>query len=282
MALINIDQCKIFAEGLDHPEGVAFHKDGSLWAGGEAGQIYKITEDGQVTEVANTGGFILGLAFSPGSEWLAVCDLGNKCVWRLDPVTLKMTRYAEGAGNHSFNIPNYAVFDREGHLYVTESGAFRQVIGKVLKFSPSGEAQIWYDSPINFANGLALSPDETYLYVVSSFLPGVERIQILEDGSAGSKEVYCTLPESVPDGLAFDDEGNLYVACYAPNTIFKVTPDRAVSCIINDWEAHTLTNPTNIAFGGKDGKFLYSANLGRWHITQLPMPVKGLPLFSHL
>ncbi|MFM8485773.1 MAG: hypothetical protein ACKOCH_05525, partial [Bacteroidota bacterium] len=58
-----------FASGLDHPECVAVHPDGSVWAGGEAGQIYRISPDGRVVEeVANTGGFVLGLAFSPGAK----------------------------------------------------------------------------------------------------------------------------------------------------------------------------------------------------------------------
>ena len=41
-----------FADGLDHPEGIAIHADGSVWAGGEAGQVYKISPDGKtVTEI---------------------------------------------------------------------------------------------------------------------------------------------------------------------------------------------------------------------------------------
>ena len=38
---IPIQDVQIFAEGLDHPECVIYHPDGSLWAGGEAGQIYQ-------------------------------------------------------------------------------------------------------------------------------------------------------------------------------------------------------------------------------------------------
>ncbi|MBK8567773.1 MAG: SMP-30/gluconolactonase/LRE family protein [Saprospiraceae bacterium] len=149
-----------FADGLDHPECVAVHPDGTVWAGGEAGQIYRISADGKkVEEVANTGGFILGLAFSPGAKWLAICDLGKKCVWRLDLQTMKLERFADGAEGHKFNIPNYAVFDKQGNLYVSESGAFRQITGKVLKFSPNGSGTIWHDGGFNFANGMALCPE---------------------------------------------------------------------------------------------------------------------------
>ena len=44
---IPIDRFEVFASGLDHPECCAFDRDGNLWAGGEAGQIYRIDADGQ-------------------------------------------------------------------------------------------------------------------------------------------------------------------------------------------------------------------------------------------
>ncbi len=277
-----LQKASIYADGLDHPECVAVHPDGSLWAGGEAGQVYRISEEGKkVEEIANTGGFILGIAFSPGAEWLAVCDLGHKCLWRLDMANHKLEKFASGADGHHFNIPNYAAFDAAGNLYVSESGAFREVKGKILKFSPDGKGHIWHEGPFHFANGLALGPEEKHLYIAATFLPGVERLAILPGGSAGERSLVCTLPETVPDGLAFDAAGNLYVSCYSPNKIFKVTPRHEVSLLIDDWDAHTLSNPTNIAFGGPELSQLFAANLGRWHITRISLDIKGLPLPSH-
>jgi len=200
----SIDNVQIVADGLDHPECVAWHPDGSLWAGGEAGQIYRIDPKGRVEEVANTGGFILGLAFSPDCEWLAICDLRKRCVWRLDIDNLALDIFSTGAEDHSFNIPNFPCFDRSGSLYVSESGAFRTTTGKVLRFDSAGYGEVWSDGPFNFANGLALSPDEKHLYVVSSFLPGIERVAIAADGSAGRREVVVELPGTVPDGIAFE------------------------------------------------------------------------------
>lgn len=277
-----LSKSSVFADGLDHPECVAVHPDGSVWAGGEAGQIYRIAPDGKSMEVvANTGGFILGIAFSPGAEWLVICDLGKKCLWRLDLTSFQLEQFADGAAGHRFNIPNYAVFDQAGNLYVSESGAFREVTGKVLKFSPDGNGEVWYNEPLNFANGMAMGPQEKHLYIATSFLPGVERIAIQADGSAGERSLVCTLPETVPDGLAFDADGNLYVSCYAPNKIFKVTPGGEVTVLIDDWEAHMISNPTNIAFGGKNLDQLFVANLGRWHITKIEAGIKGLALPSH-
>jgi len=276
-----IEKAIVFAEGLDHPECIAVHPDGSLWAGGEAGQIYHITENGKkVEEVASTGGFILGIAFSPGAEWMAICDLGKNCMWRMDMSDYSLEKLI--VTNHQFNIPNYAVFDRKGNLYVSESGEFKEKLGKVIKYDTNGLGQVWSDELFEFANGMALGKGETHLYIVSSFLPGIERIAINPDGSPGTREVYCTLPKTIPDGISFDDEENLYVSCYTPNSIYKVTPERMITVFVEDWEAHTLSNPTNTAFGGKNFDQLFIANLGRWHITKIDVGVKGLKLASHI
>jgi sugar lactone lactonase YvrE len=279
---ITIDDVSIFADGLDHPECLAVHPDGFVWAGGEGGQIYKISPDGKnIEEINNTKGFILGIAFSPDASWLAICDLKNKCVWKLDIKNNQLEKFATGADGQNFNIPNYISFSRNGKLFVSESGAFRQVKGKIFCFDEDGKGNIWHHGPFNFANGLALGANENFLYVVCTWLPGVERIEINEDGSAGKREVYCTLPQTCPDGIAFDNDGNLYIACYAPNSIFKVNTKQEVTLLIDDWEAHTLSNPTNIAFGGKNFDELFTANLGRWHISRIDLQTKGLKLACH-
>ena len=283
--LLPIEKAAVFYDGLDHPEGIAVHPDGSVWAGGEAGQIYRISSDGQeMAEVANTGGFILGLAFSPDATWLVACDLRNQCLWRVDPASGTLSEFANGAGGDDrFKIPNYAEFARDGALYVSDSGTFREIDGRILRFDSdhSGRGQVWHEGPFNFANGLALSPDEDALYVVCSFVPGVERIEILPDGGAGNRTLFVELPKTVPDGLAFDAAGNLYISCYAPNRIYRAAPDGTVDLILDDWEAHTLSNPTNIAFGGSKFDQLFATNLGRWHLTRIDLGIAGAPLACH-
>ncbi len=49
MSLLDISNFAAFADGLDHPEGVAWGLDGNVYAGAEAGQIYRVTLDGKVT-----------------------------------------------------------------------------------------------------------------------------------------------------------------------------------------------------------------------------------------
>lgn len=57
--LVPMESFSILADGLDHPEGLAFDRDGNLWAGGELGQIYRISPGGNVETVAELGGSTL-------------------------------------------------------------------------------------------------------------------------------------------------------------------------------------------------------------------------------
>src|SRR5205085_11708187 len=94
---ISIKRASVFCEGLDHPECVAVHPDGTLYAGGEAGQIYHISADGKrVDHIASTGGFVLGVAVSPDGTWLAVCDLRKQALLRLDLATGRLSKIAGG------------------------------------------------------------------------------------------------------------------------------------------------------------------------------------------
>jgi gluconolactonase len=278
---VSIHDIQCLADGLDHPECVIYHPDGTLWAGGEAGQIYRIAMDGKIEMIANTGGFILGIALSPLCDWLAICDLKKKCVWKLDLTTLVLTLFATGVEGHLFNIPNFICFDKNEDLYVSESGAFRQTCGKILKFDKTGKGAVWCSGPFNFSNGMAIDRGGEFLYVVCSFSQSVERVRIKPDGSAGERETFATFHEAIPDGAAFDANGNLLISFYSPNQIVSIAEDRSIAIVVNDWEAHTICNPTNMAFGGKNFDELFVSNLGRWHLSRINVGVKGLPLVCH-
>lgn len=281
MKTYSINDISIWSDGLDHPECVAIHPDGSVWAGGEAGQIYRISTNGKAEVYANTGGFVLGIAFSP-EGWLAICDLKKKAVLRLDLISRSLTIFADGVDGRNFQTPNYPVFDRSGNLYVSDSGEFRKQNGCVFKFSVDGKREIWQSGPFPFTNGMALSAAEDLLYVVSTWLPGVEAIPILPDGSAGKKEVVVQIPETCPDGIAIDQQGNLLISCYAPNTIYCLDKKGLLTTLVHDWESHTICNPTNIAFGGPENRDLFIANLGRWHIAKLSLEIPGLQLAGQI
>lgn len=261
-----------FADGLDHPEGLAFDGDGTLWAGGELGQIYRINPKGKPTEVLRLGGFCLGLTFSQSQE-LYVCNFKLPALVRLNRKGRVLDSWDRAAGR-KLKTPNFSVFDSEGNLYFSDSGDFHKRNGWVYLLRPNGATEI-FAGPFAFANGLAMSADERFLYVVQSTLDNVVEIEILGNGSAGRKRVYASGLGRVPDGAAFDERGNLYVTCYATHTLYRISPVGEVSLFACDPQGTMIAAPTNIAFGGRGKNEMYIANLNRWHICQARVVVRG-------
>jgi gluconolactonase len=280
--LLQDDRVSVFFDGtlsdpqLDHPEGVAVHPDGSVWCGGERGQVFRLDPDGtSIEEVASTGGFCLGMAFDRTAEHLYICDLKQAVVFRVEVRSGRVERFADGAPGGAMRIPNFPAFDAEGKLYVSDSHAFGVPGPGVWRVDPDGRAELWYERDVTFANGLAVAVDGAALYVAETFASNVFRIPIRDDGSAGEREDVAHVPGSLPDGLAFDVEGNLYVGCYEPSHVLRIDRQGNVEVLWHDVTAHTLAHPTNVAFRGST---LFTANLGRWHLTRIEVGSEGIRL----
>jgi gluconolactonase len=261
-----------FALGLDHPEGLAFDADGNLWAGGEQGQIYCIDRRGKVKEVASVGGFCLGLTFSAKQE-LVVCNLARHSLIFLNRKG-RVLRTLERVGKRKLVTPNFSVFDSPGNLYFSDSGHWNGNNSWIYRISGGHRAEVWA-GPFAFANGLALSSDENTLFVVQTQRDNVLAIPVLPNAQAGKPRIYASGLETIPDGAALDDRGNLYVTTYSSHKIYQIKPSGAVSLFAFDPEATMLAGPTNIAFGGHDMKEMYVANLNRWHICRLRTGIRG-------
>src|SRR5690606_4257501 len=132
--------------------------------------------------------------------------------------------WTTGAPDRPLVTPNYPVFDAAGNLYVSDSGGWKENSGCVFRVAPDGATSVFASAVSNFPNGMAMHPSGSRLYSVVSLDCSIVSIDIGSDGSAGAIETIVELPNNVPDGLAFDEDGNLYISCYAPDIIYRVTP----------------------------------------------------------
>jgi sugar lactone lactonase YvrE len=96
--------------------------------------------------------------------------------------------------------------------------------------------------------------------------------------STGPVEKVLDTPERhLGDGLALDADGGLYVACYTPDVIYRLSPEGILDVVAEDWQSVALSSPTNLAFAGPELRTLVAASLGRWHLAKAEVRVPGVP-----
>jgi gluconolactonase len=271
---IPIEKVTVFATGLDHPEGLAFDREGFLWAGSESGDIYRIDPQGKVQVVARVDGFCCGLCFSPAGELFL-------CHPRLGVVNVRpdgsYSVFADNAAGHKIVYANFAVFDRAGNLWVTDSGNWKKQNGYLLRFTPDGHGKV-VAGPLGYANGLSLSADEKTLFMVESDRDRILKFDVGPDGFVGSSTVYAEDVGRLPDGLALDAEGSLYATCYASDEIYRISATGEKRLLAHDRYGLMVGGPTNLAFGGNDFDDAFVANLSRYTITRFHVGRRGQPL----
>ena len=264
-----------FAEGLNHPEGVAWNAfDGHVYAGGEGGELYRISLDGEVELMGTTGGSMLGLAVD-GVGRVYACDAGKGEIVRLDPADGTIQTFARGVGGADMDEPNVAAFGPDGSLYVTCSGEGRT---EIVRIPPGRAAETWTDELGAYPNGAVVTPDGAALLVVEARAERVARVPIRHDGTAGPPATFAELPDTDADGLALDAEGCLWVSLYRPDGLVRLSPDGHEALRIDDHLASVLDAPTNLAFIGEHLDRAVVANVGSDHLVTIDLGVRGQPL----
>jgi len=272
-----ISEFTVLIDGLDHSEDVARGPDGEVYAGGEAGQLYRVdVAAGTASELASTGGFLLGIVLD-GAGRAYGCDVARQEVVRIELDSGTVESYSRGTPDAPTVLPNGLVFAADGTLYFSDSGEWQEDDGRIYAVSPAGQTRIWSTAATAFPNGLALDPDGRWLYVAESALPGVTRIEVLADGSAGEREVLAQMPDTFPDGVTLTDDGQLLIGCYAPDVIFELRPGGAPKVLAQDTIRMTLNSPVNCTFGGPDADVLVVSNLGRKHLCRAELGIRGAP-----
>ncbi len=297
-SMIPVEQVEIFGSGVLRAEGVVIDKEGNAWGGGRNGIVYKVSPDGVVHEVAQLPDRAIPNGVTLDREGNFVyCDLRHKAVMRLSPDG-KVSLVADHAGDFPISIPNFASYDAEGNLYVSNSSSqpgrevFKEFVnpqpnGAVVRIRPDGRGEV-VATGIYFANGTAIDPNEDAVYVLESSRNDCVRIQINKDGTFGPPEIYAKDFPALPDGMAFDVDRNLYITLPGVpengkleprNRVIKVDPNGNWETFIHDPDGAALAFPTNCAFGGPDMRDLFIANLEGDYMNKVRTPVRGHPLY---
>ena len=247
--------------------------DGLVYAGGEGGEIYAVTLDGDVREVGRTSGSMLGLGCD-GRGCVYACDEGAGTVVRLVPADGTIEVVLGGDDGAVLDTPNMLAFGPDGSLFVTCSGEGGDPA--IVRRRPDGRVDRFSDAVRAYPNGCLVTPEGDALLVVESDAQRVVRVPILPDGSAGSLAIVAELPNTDPDGIALDVEGAIWVTRYRPDGLARIDPSGDVELVIDDPLAHTFDAPTNLAFCGDDHSIAVVANVGDRSLSVGDLGVRGV------
>jgi gluconolactonase len=264
------------AGGFEFTEGPVWDGSGLLFSSPNTNAIYRLDADaGRASVFRSKSGYTgvdIGRYHQPGSNGLTfdpqgrltICQHGNRRVLRVNPhgdTTVLADRY----GGRRLNSPNDLVYRSDGTLYFTDPpfglpGVYDDP-DKELSFSGvfrvrDGEVAVVTDE-LAGPNGIALSPDEKYLYVGNwdENAKVVMRYELDADGGrVGPGDVLHDMTAApgadAIDGIEVDVDGNLYVC--GPGGIWVLSPEGDKLGLVQLPE-----EPHNLAWGDADRGSLY-------------------------
>jgi gluconolactonase len=260
-------------------EGPAFDRNGNLYIVDIAfGLIYQINPQGSVKLLSEYDGEPNGLKIHQDGR-IFVADHKNGLML-LDPQSGVIKPFIERYKTESFKGLNDLVFSKDGNLYFTDQGqtGLQDPTGRVFSLNAQGNLTCLLNN-VASPNGIALNPEENFLYIAVTRANSIWRAMLLPDGSITRVGNFIQLSGgSGPDGLAVDQAGNLYVAHAGLGTVWKFSPQGEPLLRI-----HSCTGKmtTNLAFGGKDNQDLFITESETGSILRVRMDTPGLTPFSH-
>jgi gluconolactonase len=190
----------------------------------------------------------------------------------------RATILANSYAGEPLNGANDLVFDRNGILYFSDPwrSSLANPIGGFYRLFPDGRLER-LDQGLAFPNGVAISPAGDAVYLAETYRNRVLRYAIDDIGQFGPREDFAALPgKEGPDGMAFDEAGNLYVAHYGGGRVAIFGPAGELV----DEIPVPGANVTNVAFGGSDRRTLVITEVATGSLYTIRVAVPGLKLFG--
>ncbi len=216
-------EAELWPVGGAGPEDIAIDAAGRIYTGLEDGRIVRLPAGGGEPEVlADTSGRPLGLELDPEGR-LIICD-ADKGLLRMAPGG-ELETLADGFEGERFEFTNNAAVAGDGTIYFTDASrrygitAYKQDLlehsgtGRLFALRPDGRLDLLIEG-LQFANGVALDPEERYLLVAETGAYRIRRYW-LTPGRPGQDEIFVDNLPGFPDNLS-TGEGVFWVAIPSP------------------------------------------------------------------
>jgi gluconolactonase len=264
----------ILNTGWGRTEGPVWHPEGYLtFVDLEGSRLLRWDTDGRVSVVRQDTGEGNGCTLDRQGRLIMCEGADHRCVTRLEPDGTVTTLAGTWQGKR-FNKPNDVICRSDGTIYFTDPELRlpqeqREVgFSGVFSIDPQGEVHLATDE-CEYPNGLALSPNESVLYVAISRLDErcfqeeqqgavcqhrkIRAFDVAPDGTLSNNRVFCDMSSAepgVPDGMKVDTLGRVF--CVGSGGFWIIEPSGEVVGVVRTAEV-----VRNLAFGGPDFRTLY-------------------------
>jgi Gluconolactonase len=233
------------------PEGPAADKDGILYAVNYShkGTVGKFNANGEGEIFVDLPDRSVGngIRFSSSGD-MFIADYINHNIVKVNMISKVISVFAH---EPKMTQPNDIAIDRKDRLYASDPD-FKSGKGKIWRIDTDGKV-VLLDSALGTANGIEVSPDEKILYVNETVQRKVWAYDLSAEGTISNKRLLVAFNDFGMDGMRCDVKGNLYITRHGKGTVVKVSPGgKIVREIILIGKT-----PTNLAFGGKDGRTVF-------------------------
>jgi sugar lactone lactonase YvrE len=155
-----------------------------------------------------------------------------------------------GGSNHIKYLPNY---------------------GKVHCWDGETPSRVMLENLI-LPNGLAWSPDNSFMYLADSYLKCVFKASFdLDDGQVGKLEKLINIADGYPDGMAIDLDGCIWIAIWGEAVVQRYDGNGNLIGIV----PLPVSQPTSCAFGQSGLLYITSAREGLPADQLLKEPLAG-------
>lgn len=237
-----------FTSGI---EGPATDADGNIY-------VVNFAEQGTIGKVSPLGKSELFIHLPEGSIGngirlnskgdLLIADYTQHNVLHIHMQTKEISSFAH---NDSMNQPNDLAIMDNGILFASDPN-WSKSTGNLWRVNLDGSSTL-LEADMGTTNGVEVSPDQKHLYVNESVQRNVWKYDLSPQGDISNKQLMIQFPDFGMDGMRCDAKGNLYITRHGKGTVAILAPSGE---LLREVQL-TGKKPSNIAFGGPDGRTCY-------------------------
>jgi gluconolactonase len=209
-----------------------------------------------------------GLALTARKTFLLACTDDPGAILELDMNGKLLRRWdADAAGRPFKGGINDVVVTAKGGAYATIFGPPTAlptaVAGGIVYLAPGAHSWVRVADGLDYANGIAVSPDQRILYVNQTVGNIMQTYRIAPNGSLSNRANFALLSLLTrsparswwlgPDSMKVNAKGNVYVAQWFGGKILKLSPKGK---LLHEFHIEAGLGTTNLAFGAGE-RFLY-------------------------